>query len=290
MNSFLASIPEERRGIVLFCATIFIFSLMDIVAKYLTQTYPPVQVVWARYASQFFWSALILSPKLRSYLRTKHLGLQLVRSACLFGATLCFFTSLKYLSFAEVTAIFETAPLMITILSVVILKEIVGARRWGGVIVGFIGALIIIRPGAEVFRPVALLPIGAAAFFAGYAISTRFLGKDEPHATSFIYTTLMGTVIASLAVPFFWQTPTLPHALILGTFGMIGASGHFILIIAFSYTPASMLAPFAYLALLFNAIWGFLIFAETPDIYTWVGAAIIVGAGLYVWHRERQRT
>ena len=288
MTTTWASIPEERRGILLFCLVIFIFSLMDILAKYLTQTYPPVQVVWARYASQFFWSALILSPKLRSYLRTKHLGLQLIRSACLFGATLCFFTALKYLDFASVTAIFETAPLMITILSVVILKELVGLRRWIGVLVGLLGAVIIIRPGADVFTPAALLPMGAAACFAGYAIATRFLGKDEPHATSFIYTTLIGTVVATLVVPFFWVAPTLPHALILGTFGMIGATGHFLLIITLSYTPASVIAPFSYLALVFNTLWGMLIFGEFPDSYTWIGAAVIVGAGLYVWHREQR--
>ena len=102
---------------------------------------------------------LILSPRLRTYLRTRHLGLQLIRSGCLFGATFCFFTALRYLQFAEATAIFEVAPLVITILSVIILKEQVGHRRWTGVIVGFLGAMVIIRPGTEVFSPVALLPM-----------------------------------------------------------------------------------------------------------------------------------
>lgn len=287
MIGAVRALPAEQRGILLFCLITFIFSMMDIIAKHLTQTYPPAQVVWARYASQFFWSMLILSPKLRSYLRTRHLGLQLVRSACLFGATFCFFTSLRYLQFAETTAIFETAPLMITILSVLILKEQVGRRRWIGVAIGFIGALVIIRPGTDVFTPVALLPILSATFFAGYTISTRFLGQDEPHATSFIYTTLIGTVAGTAILPFFWQTPTLTDAMIMGTFGMIGAAGHFLLIIALSFTRASTLAPFGYLALVWNTLWGFLIFAEVPDTYTWIGAATIVGAGLYVWHRER---
>lgn len=287
MIATVRALPVEQRGILLFCLITFIFSLMDITAKHLTQTYPPAQVVWARYASQFFWSMLILSPKLRTYLRTRHLGLQLIRSACLFGATFCFFTALKYLKFAEATAIFEVAPLVITILSVIILKEQVGRRRWTGVIVGFLGALVIIRPGTDVFSPVALLPMLSATCFAGYTIATRFLGQDEPHATSFLYTTLIGTIVATLFLPFYWKTPTLVDGLMLGTFGVIGAAGHFLLIIALSFTRASTLAPFGYLALLWNALWGLMIFSEVPDAYTWIGAAIIVGAGLYVWHRER---
>ena len=287
MIAAVRALPTEQRGILLFCLITFIFSLMDITAKYLTQTYPPAQVVWARYASQFFWSMLILSPRLRTYLRTRHLGLQLIRSACLFGATFCFFTSLKYLQFAEATAIFEVAPLVITILSVIILKEQVGHRRWTGVIVGFLGALVIIRPGTEVFSPVALLPMASATCFAGYTIATRILGQDEPHATSFVYTTMIGAVAATAFLPFYWETPTLIDGLMLGTFGMIGAAGHFLLIIALSFTRASTLAPFGYLALLWNVLWGFFIFAEVPDMFTCAGAAIIVSAGLYVWHRER---
>lgn len=288
MKAALAAIPDEKKGILLFCLAIFVFSLMDIVAKVMTARYPPMEVAWARYASQFFWSALILSPRLRSYLRTRHMGLQMIRSTCLFGATLFFFTSLKYLGLAEATAIFEVAPLMITVLSVVLLKEVVGIRRWGGVIAGLIGALIIIRPGAEVFQVAAIYPVGAAICFAGYAIATRRLGNDEPAATSFIYTTLIGTIVASLIVPFFWVTPTATDMAILGTFGMIGAAGHFMLIIALTYSQASVIAPFSYMALLWNALWGVLFFAEFPDSYTLVGALVIVGAGLYVWHRENR--
>jgi len=268
--------------------TLILFSGMDVVAKYLTSKYPPLQVVWARYASQFFWTLIVLSPRLRELMKTKHLFMQLVRSACLFAATMCFFSSLKYLAFAEATAIFEIAPLVITILSVVILKEKVGIRRWLGVTAGLIGAIIIIRPGAEVFTPAAIFPVGAAIFFAGYSIATRFLGQEEPAATSFLYTTLIGTIAGSIMVGFVWQPPDAIDIPIMATFGIIGACGHILLIIALNYAQASVIAPFSYLALLLNAIWGVMIFGEMPDAYTWIGATVIVGAGLYVWHRENQ--
>lgn len=286
MTAYWAGLTADKRGILLFCLMVFLMSIMDSIAKSLTETYPPMQVVWARYFSQFFWSALILSPKLRSYLRTRHLGMQLIRSACLFGATFFFFTSLKHLQLAETTAIFEIAPLMITILSVVILKEIVGIRRWTGVIFGLIGALIIVRPGSDVFTIQALYPMASATCFAGYTISTRFLGADEPPVTSFIYTTLIGTLVATLLLPFYWVPPTASDALILSTFGVIGAAGHYLLILALTYAPASMIAPFSYLGLAFNTFWGLVIFGEVPDAFTWIGALVIVGAGLYVWHRE----
>lgn len=267
----------------------FFFSAMDAVAKYLTGKYEPFMVVWARYASQTFWTVLILSPRLRSLFRTKHLKLQLLRSALLFTATICFFTSLKYLQLAESVAIFEVAPLIITGMSVFILGEVVGLRRWLGVLAGLVGALIIIRPGTEVFSPAALLPICAATCFSGYSIATRFLSSDEPAATSFLYTTLIGTVAASILVPGFWTMPALADLPILATFGILGGIGHYILIVALTIAPASVLAPYSYFALILSALWGYFVFDEFPDFWTWIGALVIVGAGLYVWHRERVR-
>ncbi len=245
------------------------------------------QVVWARYASQFFWTVVVLAPRLGKLVRTKHLGLQLIRSACLFGGTFFFFTALKHLEMAEAVAIFNVSPLVITILSVFVLKEVVGYRRWIGVLIGLAGALVIIQPGSEIFSAASVLPLAAAACYAGYAISTRFLGQDEPHATSFFYTTLIGAVAASLLVPFAWETPTTRDLFAMSTFGIIGATGHIFLIIALSFAPASVVAPFTYLGVLYGTFWGFLLFAEFPSLSTWIGAIIIVSAGLYVWHREK---
>jgi drug/metabolite transporter (DMT)-like permease len=276
----------ESKGIVLTVVAVLLFSIMDALAKGLIERHDPVQVVWARYASQTLWAMLILSPRLVPIMRTDRLGLQVLRSALLFGATLFFFASLGQLQLAEATAIFEVAPLVITILSVLILKEIVGPRRWFGVLAGLFGALVIIRPGTDIFAPAALLPLAAATCFAGYSIATRFLGSDESPFTSLIYTTLLGTIVASIAVPFVWTTPDVRDAAVMATFGAIGMVGQFLLILALRHAPASLIAPFAYCSLAYNTLWGFLFFGEIPDRWTVLGGCIIVGAGLYVWHRE----
>jgi drug/metabolite transporter (DMT)-like permease len=275
-------------GFALFLSAILLFSVMDALAKDLTARYEPVQVVWARYAGQTFWAFLLLAPWLGRYLGTDRLWLQLLRSALLFGATFFFFSAFRHLQLAEMTAIFEIAPLVITILSVAILGERVGPRRWLGVGLGLLGALIIIRPGSEVFSPYSLLPALAACCFAGYSIATRFIGPDESPFTSLLYTTLIGTIVASLWVPFHWSTPEGTDIAVMAGFGAIGMAGQLCLILAFTRTEASALAPFSYFGLLFNALWGFVFFAEVPDAFTWTGAAVIVGAGIYVWHRERQ--
>ena len=274
------------RGVLLYSAAIFLFALMDCVAKWMMDYYEPFMVVWARYASQMFWTIILFAPRLIRLMRTRHLGLQLLRSAFLFGGTICFFSSLNHLKLAEAVAIFEVSPLLITAFSVVVLKEVVGIRRWAGVMIGLCGALIIIRPGTEVFQPAALLPVLAATSFAAYTIATRFLGQDEPPATSFIYTTLIGTIVASFLLPGAWTMPQVEHVPVLATFGVIGGIGHYLLIMAFTATQASVLAPFSYFGLVFATVFGLIFFSETPDFWTIIGAAVIVGAGLYVWYRE----
>ena len=267
----------------------FAFSCMDTIAKLMSAHYDPFQVVWARYASQTFWSLVVLAPFLRSLLRTKYLKLQILRSTLLFGATLGFFSALPYLKLAELVAIFEVAPLLITCLSFLVLKEKVSVARWVGVSIGMIGALIIIRPGTELFTPFALLPILAASCFAGYSITTRFLGSEESPWTNFLYTALIGAVIASILVIPKWQPIALEDLPILASFGIIGGIGHLMLIFALRYTQASILAPFSYFGLLYSSLWGFFVFDELPDFFTYLGAFVIVGSGIFVWYRENKK-
>ncbi|MGG7566053.1 DMT family transporter [Rhodovulum sp. DZ06] len=279
----------ESSGIVLMLAAIFLFTVMDACAKHLVQTQPPMQVVWARYASQTFWGFLVFAPRLRTLLKTRNYGLQALRSGLLFGATFCFFMALEALPIAEAIAVFEVAPLFITILAVLVLGEQVGPRRMMGVVAGFAGALIIIRPGAEVFSWSSLLPMGAAFFYAAYSIATRFLGPSENPLTSFLYTSLFGTVAATFIVPFYWATPSAGNGALMFGFGIIGGIGQYLMILSLSLAPASLLAPIGYAGLIFGTFWGFMIFGETPDGWTVAGALVIVGAGLYVWARERRR-
>jgi drug/metabolite transporter (DMT)-like permease len=286
ITNFWQGLNPLAKGAIFFIVTIFLFSIMDTLAKALAQRHHSLQVVWARYTSQTVIAFVIFAPHLTRLLRTKHLALQFIRSAFLFCATMCFFTSIKFMSFASATAIFEIAPLFLTAAGFFVLGEKVGLRRWIGVFIGLIGAMVIIRPGSDVFTPIALLPACAAACFSGYAISTRFLGREESPWTSFLYTALIGTICSCFIVPFVWETPTLPDVGMMSMMGVFGGVGHFLLIRAFTITEASFLAPFGYLTLLFNALWGLLFFAEIPDSATFWGAGIIIGAGMFVWYRE----
>jgi len=274
------------KGAGLIIIAIFLFSIMDTFAKSLSANHHPIQIVWARYTSQTVLAFILLAPRLKTLLRTRYFSMQLLRSGLLFGATICFFTSISIMPLATATATFEIAPLVITILAFLFLKESVGPRRWISVGFGFIGALIIIRPGTDIFTPYALLPALAATGYAGYTIATRFVGREESPWTSFLYTALIGTIISCAIVPFFWTTPTLIDALKMIALGAIGGVGHYLLIRAFTLTEASYLAPFNYFGLLFNSLWGFLLFAEIPEFHTIIGGTIIVAAGVYVWYRE----
>lgn len=282
-------IAPETRGILAMVLAMLLFVCMDSCAKILLERYETVQVVWARYAGQTAVLLLIFAPSLGRRLRTAHLGLQIVRSALLFSATALFFTALGVMALAEAVAVMEVAPLLITILGALVLKERVGPRRWAGVLVGLLGALVIIRPGFDVFQPAALLPLAAAACMAAYQIATRFLGASDSIWTTMLYTAGVGTVVASLGVPFFWTWPSPADALLMATFGSIGFAGHTCLVYALSQAPASTLAPFNYAGFVWALLVGAAVFGEIPDLATLIGAAIIICAGLYVWHRERVR-
>lgn len=287
VEKFTALSPHAKAAALMIIAVLF-FSAMDGIAKGLTQRYHSLEVVWARYFFQLVLSFTIVAPRLRVLLRTNNPGLQLVRSSFLFIATICFFYSIKFMPLASATAIFEVAPLMITALAVFVLGETVGWRRWAAVIMGLCGAVIIIQPTSPNFALTDLLPLLAAFGFAAYAISTRFLSKDENPVTSFLYTGLIGTIFASALVISVWQTPTPIDWVLMMLIGAGGALAHFLLIRALTMGEASFLAPFAYFSLLFNALWGYLFFAEVPSIYVWVGSAVIIVAGIFVWHIERK--
>ena len=265
---------------------IFLFSAMDATAKGLMDRYAPMQVVWARYAGMMAVVALILAPRLGPLLRTRHLGFQLLRSAFLFSATLAFFTSLSRMEIAAATAVMQVHPVLLTLGAALLLREPLGPRRIFGIAAALSGALIVIRPGADVFTWGALLPLVAGLCYASYALTTRFLGRDEPILTSFLYTAIIGTIVASaLTVPV-WQTPSLTDAAIFLGLGAVGALGQFLLIRSLTLAEAGAVAPFGYAGVVFATLWGVAAFGELPDLWTVLGALVIVGAGVYVWHRE----
>jgi len=284
-----AGLAPETRAVLAMVVAFLLFTGVDTVAKHLTGSFHPVQVVWARYASQMLFMMAILAPRLPALVRTTSPGLQLVRSGLLFTATLFFFSALSLMELAEAVALLQTAPLIITALAPFILGETVGIRRWAGVAVGLIGALIIIRPGLGVFQVAALLPLAAATCLASYQIATRMLAGADSIWTTVLYTAGVGALIGSFAVPFYWTAPGAVDAFWMLMLGVLAGVGHLARVSGMSQASASILAPFNYTALVWAIVLGFIFFGELPDGMTVTGAVIIVGAGLSVWHRDRVR-
>lgn len=275
-----------RKGILLMILAVFLFTIMDAVAKGLIARYPAPQVIWARFAGQTLIVALLLGRNMGPMLRTQHPWLHVVRSACQFMATGFFFLSLAFIGLPEATALADTSPVLITLGAAIFLGEKLGPRRIFGVIAALTGALIIIRPGGEVFSLAALLPLANAVAYAGNALLTRHIGMREPYWTSLMYGALFGTILGGFALPFVWVTPTLPDLGLFFLVGCLGTAAQLCIIRAFSTTEASVIAPFTYLGIIFATIWSVLFFDDWPDLWTMVGALVIVAAGIYVWHRE----
>lgn len=277
---------DTGRGILLMLLAIATFTSMDALAKTLIASYPTLQVVWARYTGQTVIVALVFLPRLGRLLRTRYPGLQALRSLLQFGATAFFFFSLGHIGLAEATAITDLNPVLITLGAALFLGEKLGPRRLLGVFVALAGALIIIRPGAGVFQPAALLPLCCAICYAGFALATRHVGRDESPSTSLIYSALFGTLVTSALLPFVWVPIARADLWAFLLIGVQGSVAQFFLIRAFTIAEASAIAPFGYVGIIFATGWGILLFDEWPDLWTVVGALVITGAGLYVWHRE----
>ena len=276
--------------IFLMIGAIFCFASMDAVAKYLMQEIGPVQTVWARFTVQAMLVTILILPSINIYGKTRYPKLQFFRSVALMTATTLFFFSFSRLGLAEATALFNISPVLITLGAFLFLKEKIGPKRIIGIGVSVIGALIIIRPGSGDFTTYALFPIGGAICYTAYNLATRFVGLDESPWTSLLYTALCGATCYSIYIAFHW-TPMSTNAIILTILiGLIGTGGHLLLIKALTLGEASLIAPFGYTSLLFSTMWGIILFNNFPDFWTISGAILIVGAGVYVWARERIAT
>ena len=282
------SFSQQQIGFLLMLITVMCFPAMDTVAKILTQTQPVLQVVWARYTGQFVLLLIVYAPQLRHVARTRYPGLQLVRSAALFSATICFFSSLFYLEQGFATAVFQVAPLVMTGLAVLFLGEKIGMRRVACLLVGFVGAMVIIQPQSSSFTVASLLPLCAATLYAGYSILTRFLGPSEDARTTLFYTAGCGALVSTLILPSVWSMPeTGITILLMMSMSFFGSIGHYTLILALNRVTATDLAPVNYLTLVFAMLWGLLLFQEVPSAATLAGSAMIVSSGLYLWKRTR---
>lgn len=280
-----ATTPPSR-AILLMIGAVLCFSLMDAAVKALAPKIGVMPTLWTRYAGQMLVVLILVAPRLRSVLKTQYVWLQLLRSVFLFCATGSFFIAISRVGLAEVTAVMNVNPVLITLGAGLILGERLGPRRVAGIAVAMVGALIVIRPGAEAFSPDALFALLGACFYSAYSLTTRYVGKSEDVWTSMVYTSAFGTVILTAVLPTYWQTPDMPALGLMALVTLFGTTAQLLLIRALSSGEASLLAPFAYCGLIFATIWGLAFFAEVPDAMTILGALVIAGAGLYVWHRE----
>ena len=278
------------RGIAMILASTGFLGVSDVTAKYLSATLPSIEITWIR----FMVFALIMTPGMVPgspffALRSDRPRFQMLRGVTLLGSSLLFITGLRYLPIAEASATGFVSPLFVTALSIIFLGERVGMRRWIATAVGLFGVVVILRPGTGAFHAAAFFPIISALSWASTLIMTRMMSGRDPAITTMTYSSMVGVTILTLLVPFVWVAPSW-HDLLLGLLiGVASTLGQWIVVLAFRYADASVLAPFQYTQLLWVSILGFLVFGELPDIWTVVGAVFIVASGLYTAHRERVR-
>jgi drug/metabolite transporter (DMT)-like permease len=288
-----SSPPTDRilRAILAILLSVACFSVLNAISKTLTEHYPVVQVIWARYVFAFaFMMALFLPRSGRALFRWHNVGSQVIRGLLLFFSSYLYFHGIVYLPLATAASISLTSPLVVTALSARFLGEPVGPARWIAVCVGFAGALIVVRPGHANFEWHSLLVVGSTLCSAFYQLYSRRYGQTERPDASATMATIVGTVVATPLLPFEWATPAFGWDLVLFvTLGILAGVGHYFVTIAYSQAPAATIAPFNYAQLIGAAILGYLIFDSIPDFWTWVGAAVIVCSGLYLGHAERQR-
>lgn len=283
------TLAQRNRAILTMIFAVLCFSVMDASVKALTPRIGVLTTLWARYAGQMLLVLILVAPRLATVARTRYPLQQFLRSCLLMGATAFFFTSLSLIPLSNAAALMSINPVLITLGAALFLRETLGPRRIAGIVAAMCGAMIVIRPGSEVFTPAALLPLVAATSYSGYALLTRKVGAGESPWTSLFYTGLVGTILLSVAVPFDWQTPDATAWLLILMLTVFGTLGQMALIRAFSSGEAAMLAPYAYAGLIFATLWGVSFFGEFPDLWTLCGMLVIAGAGLYVWHRETYR-
>jgi drug/metabolite transporter (DMT)-like permease len=285
-----AAIGGLASGIVWMLITAFFFVCVHATGKLLVIDYPVLQVLWARYIFHLILTVLLIGPRLLEMMRTSNLKLQLLRSSFMLLASAFYFAGVQLLPLAEANAIGFLTPILVVMLAQPVLGEKVGLRRWIGVGIGVIGALIIIRPGSGLMDIAATFLIASSLCNASYQLTTRKLGPVDTPLTTLLYTALVGTIGSSAVVPFVWQPVSVDGWLLMVTLGLVAMAGHFAIIKAYQAAPAPAIAPFSYSVLLWSVLFGYVLFGDLPDGWTLVGAAIIVMGGLYIVRMGRAKS
>ena len=261
--------------------------IMDGFAKYLSSTIPVLQITWSRY----FFTVVIALPVMLIFFRknfkwTEQPKLQLIRGLLLFCANILFFYSISVISLAKALTLAFIAPLIVTILSPILLNEKVGFKRWAAVIMGFIGSLIVLRPGFVEINLASIAALGTGVLYGFYLIVTKKLHKSDHPLLTLLLTGVVGAIIGSLIVPSIWVQPSIQEWYMMFAIGFFASIGHLFLILSLKYADASKLAPFGYFEIITNIIIGYYYFNHFPDTWTFLGLSIIILSGIYIFRRE----
>lgn len=273
----------RTHGILLFLMATLLFAILDVTSKHLVTLFAIPLLVWARYSVHLILMLVVIAPSMgRQLVVTKHPWLIVIRAFLLVGVTALFQLALLTLPLAETTALVFITPLLVALLAGPLLGETVGPRSWLATIVGFVGALLIARPGGTLAGIGVVYALGAALCYAGYQILTRKLSTTEPPMRQLFYTALVGTLSMSFIAPSYWtsEIPSLWHAVLIASLGIFGGIGHFLLTRALRETPASILSPFLYIQLVWATALGWLVFGHLPDLLTTIGMLIIGASGV----------
>jgi drug/metabolite transporter (DMT)-like permease len=279
-------------GILFMCGAGALFPVMNGLVKELGSAYDSTQVVWARTLGHLIFVLILFAPaRGLAILKSVKLPWQLGRSLLLLASTMMFFHAVKDVPLAKAASISFTAPLMVTLLALPILGERVGLPRLLAAMVGFAGVLVVIRPGGELFQWASLLIVGSAFCYALYQIFTRKVAGFDAPETSVVYSALVGTLVTTAIVPFIWTTPVnWLDAAIMASLGVFGGLGHYCVARSLTYAPANIVTPFQYFQMIGSVVVGYLMQNHLPDAWTWLGAAIIIGSGLYIgWTETRSK-
>ena len=277
------------KAIVLNLSAWVMLPIMDGFAKYLSSTLPVLQITWSRY----FFTVVIVLPIMLIFFRknltwTEKPKLQLIRGLILFCANILFFYSISIISLAKALTLAFIAPLIVTALSPVLLGEKVGFRRWAAVVIGFIGSLVVIRPGFVEFNLASIAALGTGILYGFYLIITRKLHDADNPLLTLLLTGIVGAILGTMIMPTVWVQPTINEWYMMFAIGFFASIGHLFLILSLKYADASKLAPFSYFEIVTNIIIGYYFFSHFPGNWTFLGLFIIIGSGIYIFRRETQ--
>jgi len=275
------------KAIILNLSAWVMLPIMDGFAKYLSSTLPVLQITWSRY----FFTVVIVLPIMFFFFKknlkwTEKPKLQLIRGLLLFCANILFFYSISVISLAKALTLAFIAPLIVTILSPILLNEKVGFRRWAAVIIGFIGSLIVLRPGFVEINLASVAALGTGFLYGIYLIVTRKLHNSDHPLLTLLLTGVVGAIIGSMIVPTVWVQPTITEWYMMFAIGFFASIGHLLLILSLRYADASKLAPFGYFEIITNIIIGYYYFNHFPDNWTFLGLFVIIISGIYIFRRE----